>query len=435
MRMKNGESKHSLCPVGQSDTQISLEEISTQFKNFACNLPVIQDLSILSTPVILSSGHTIANRFVVQPLEGGDALKDGSPSLLTYKRYRRYAAGGSGIIWIEAIAVSHCGRGHERMLFLHENNWHSFRDLVRAIRKEAERSCSSSNPYIVLQLHHSGRNGESPVGVHNQSLHEEKVKHHDGLKIMSDFELEQIADTFVSVGKLAKEAGVDAVDVKCCHGYLLNELLGAKTRDGQYGGSYKNRTRLIMEIVQRIIHDVGIDCTVRMDTFSGDVIPYRWGIDDEGNCSLVEPVRFAIDLMNLGVELLNISIGNPFVRSYLSRPYNRDLATPEHPLISIDRLLNHARIIQNAVPQVNVVGSGFTGLSQSGPHVGAGLIKENSLTFLGFGRQSIAYPSLPADVLHTGAVSRQKCCVLCDGCIRLLSEGKASRCIVHDAKP
>jgi len=40
--------------------------------------------------------------------------------------------------------------------------------------------------------------------------------------------------------------------VKCCHGYLLHELLGAKTRSGRYGGSFENRTRFFREAVAAV---------------------------------------------------------------------------------------------------------------------------------------------------------------------------------------
>ena len=48
------------------------------------------------------------------------------------------------------------------------------------------------------------------------------------------------------------EVGFDFVDVKQCHRYLLNELLGARNRPGPYGGSFENRTRLARDIFQAI---------------------------------------------------------------------------------------------------------------------------------------------------------------------------------------
>ena len=43
--------------------------------------------------------------------------------------------------------------------------------------------------------------------------------------------------------RIAFEVGFDAVDMKSCHGYLINELFGCRERQGKYGGSFENRTR------------------------------------------------------------------------------------------------------------------------------------------------------------------------------------------------
>ena len=59
-------------------------------------------------------------------------------------------------------------------------------------------------------------------------------------------------DHYVAAAKLAVEVGFDFLDVKQCHRYLLNELLGARNRPGPYGGSFENRTRLAREIFQAI---------------------------------------------------------------------------------------------------------------------------------------------------------------------------------------
>ena len=51
---------------------------------------------------------------------------------------------------------------------------------------------------------------------------------------------------------LAKEAGFDGVDIKACHRYLMNELLASHTREGRYGGSYENRSRLLLTVIREV---------------------------------------------------------------------------------------------------------------------------------------------------------------------------------------
>ena len=52
---------------------------------------------------------------------------------------------------------------------------------------------------------------------------------------------------YVKAAKLAFEVGFDAVDIKACHGYLISELLACYNRQGRYGGSFENRTRLLLD--------------------------------------------------------------------------------------------------------------------------------------------------------------------------------------------
>src|SRR5207302_788961 len=58
--------------------------------------------------------------------------------------------------------------------------------------------------------------------------------------LVTDDELKRLPEQYAATAKLAAEVGFDFVDVKQCHRYLLNELLGARNRPGPYGGSYEN---------------------------------------------------------------------------------------------------------------------------------------------------------------------------------------------------
>jgi len=73
-------------------------------RELAVDVPFSDDIDILFTSIDIA-GRRVPNRFAVQPMEGRDAGPDGSPGELTFRRYRRFAAGGSGLIWFEATAV------------------------------------------------------------------------------------------------------------------------------------------------------------------------------------------------------------------------------------------------------------------------------------------------------------------------------------------
>src|SRR5215472_12425501 len=73
------------------------------------------DLSPLFRPASIGQ-RTAGNRLVVQPMEGCDGTLDGRPDELTFRRYRRFGAGGAKLIWGEAAAVVEEGRANPRQL-------------------------------------------------------------------------------------------------------------------------------------------------------------------------------------------------------------------------------------------------------------------------------------------------------------------------------
>ena len=108
------------------------------------------------------------------------------------------------------------------------------------------------------------------------------------------------------------EAGFDGVDMKICHSYILSDLMGAFTRPGKYGGSFENRVRAILDIVDGIRKRCGdnLDICVRMNAYDAIPYPYRWGmVQKEGVMApdLAEPIRLLKILRDKGVKIANIS--------------------------------------------------------------------------------------------------------------------------------
>jgi len=83
----------------------SAEGLLAEARRLGLELPYKEDPSILVEEAALA-GRKIPNRLAVLPMEGADADPAGGPSDRTLRRYRRYAAGGAGLIWVEATAVA-----------------------------------------------------------------------------------------------------------------------------------------------------------------------------------------------------------------------------------------------------------------------------------------------------------------------------------------
>ena len=99
----------------------SLEEVRAKAAELNVYLPFAEDTHVLKGEV--SFGNvTLKNRLGNAPMEGADALPDGSPSELTLRRYIREAEGQAGMIWFEAISIVPEGRSSSHQLMLTKDN-------------------------------------------------------------------------------------------------------------------------------------------------------------------------------------------------------------------------------------------------------------------------------------------------------------------------
>lgn len=329
----------------------SKEDIISKASSLGYVLPYLDDISPLLQE-IKAGDFLVQNRIVVQPMEGYDSEADGSPSPLTKRRYLRYAAGGSGMIWYEAVAVAPDGRSNPNQLWLNSNNVSNYASLVKDVTEASSRV--GIKPFQVIQLTHSGRYSkphgkpEPKAGALNPVL--DKTDPY----ILTDIELRKIQDEYVTAAKLADEAGFDAIDIKACHGYLLIDLLAAKGRTGIYGGADPGlRFRFFLETIDRIKKEVpGVIVTTRLnisDRYTGG-----FGVDPDNNPDFSEPFLLVDALKARGIRMINISMGSPYYNPHVTRPYDNPLPgqplPDEHPLEGVIKMINGTSLFQKNTP-------------------------------------------------------------------------------------
>lgn len=403
-------------------------------------LPLTEDVSALLESYGIC-GRTAANRIVFQPMEGADGHPDGSPGELTWRRYRRFARGGPGIIWFEAVAVAPEGRANPRQLFLTAENLDGFSRLVAQMKTDCLRE-NGFEPIVIMQATHSGRYSrphgapEPLIAYHNPLF--EKDHPIDRSRILSDDQLEGLEALYGQSARLARLAGFDGMDVKSCHRYLASELLSAYTRPGRYGGSLHNRSRFLMNAIGAAKAAVpsGFLVTTRLNVYDGFPYPYGFGVSPQGGLSpdLREPLELADRLQGeAGLALVNITCGNPYVNPHVNRPYDAGSYTPdEHPLTGVSRIMICASVIQKAYPSLGVVCSGLSYLRQYSPYLAAGMIRDGSAELAGFGREAFAYPDFPRDLRAGRPMDADRVCVACGQCAARLRAGLETGCVVRD---
>lgn len=419
---------------------LTIEEFHAQNGALSAALPFRASTDILSTPLTVA-GKEIPNRLACQAMEGCDGTADGCPDELTRRRYRRLAEGGAGLIWFEATAVMEEGRANPRQLYITEQTLDAFKRQVAEI-KEAALQKNGYEPLVVMQATHSGRYSKpqgtpAPLIAYNNPLFEgDNPIAAD--RIVTDEYLDRVGEALVEGARLAEAAGFDGVDIKCCHRYLNSELLSAYERAGRYGGSLENRTRLLRESVQGAIQACSSDfiVTSRLNVYDGFAYPLGFGVSPKGGTDFdpTEPIWLIKKLKEYGVDLLNITMGNPYFNPHVNRPYVRGgYEPPEHPITSVKRVLEGTALLKKQVPDMAILCSAISYLGVAAPHVVAAYIEDGGFDLAGFGRTILAYPDFAKDILTTGEMNKNNCCVCCSKCTEIMRKpGGTPGCVVRD---
>lgn len=431
------------------------------------------DSSPLAQP-IRKSGIEIGNRFAVHPMEGWDGTADGRPSELTVRRWRNFGRSGAKLIWGgEAAAVSHEGRANPNQLLVAEHTLDDLARLREELVVEHRRTTGSADGLLVgLQLTHSGRYSRpnrrdrpEPRLLYHHPVLDKRLELPRDYPLLTDAEIRGVIETFHRAARLALKADFDFVDIKHCHGYLGHEFLSAHTREGNYGGSFENRTRFLREVVEGIRAVApGLGIGVRLSAFdmipyqagskppasgnhkpgvpelSESVLPYRWGfgVSEENPLEpdLTETVRFLSLLDDLGIRLVNLSAGSPYYTPHIQRPAlyppSDGYYPPEDPLEGAARQILVTRRLKERFPDLLMVGSGYTYLQDFLPYVAQAVLREGWVDSVGLGRMVLTYPELLWDVLKGNRVDRRRLCRTFSDCTTAPRNGLPSGCYPLD---
>jgi 2,4-dienoyl-CoA reductase-like NADH-dependent reductase (Old Yellow Enzyme family) len=414
--------------------------------------------------------RSVANRFVIQPMEGWDGTADGQPSELTTRRWQNFGRSGAALIWGgEAVAVHADGRANPNQLLLTDRTASAIGTLRTHLLRAASDHGGAPRLVVGLQLTHSGRwsmpepGRRRPRIAFRHPLLDARVGIRDDQATLTDTEIDDLIGCFANAARLAQEEGFDFVDVKHCHGYLLHEFLAARTRTGRFGGlDLDARTHLLRRLIGAV-RDAAprIGIGVRLSIF--DALPHKPdGIDAEGrlgpgvpestplpyDCGfgvdrtvpaqvdLAEPIALVRLLQELRVTLLNVTAGSPYYCPHIQRPAafppSDGYAPPEDPLVGVARLLRAARDLKRAVPGMTVVSTGWSYLQEFVPHVAQACVREGWCDAVGLGRMALSYPEMPADILRGQPLDRKRICRTFSDCTTAPRNGLVSGCYPLD---
>jgi NADPH2 dehydrogenase len=419
-------------------------------------------------------GVRVGNRFCVLPMEGWDGTREGEPSDLTRRRWRRFGASGAKLIWGgEAVAVRHDGRANPNQLMMTQSTepaLAALRELLVASHRERFGSNADGDLYLGLQLTHSGRfarpnvwNRPEPLAAHANPVLDRRFA--GGVSVMSDDEIDRLIDDFIDAARRAYAIGFQFVDIKHCHGYFGHELLSAHDRAGRYGGSLENRARFLFTVADRIRAEVpGLRLGVRLSAI--DSVPFKksadgpgepetpageyhhgFGVMDEtadraredsrGRLDALADSRALLTLMrSRGITWVCLTAGSPYYCPHVVRPALfppiDGYEPPEDPLHGVARQIRMTARLKAEFPDMVFVGSAYTYLQEWLPNVAQYTLRHGMADFVGLGRMMVSYPELAADVLAGRPLTRKLVCRTFSDCTTGPRLGLVSGCYPLD---
>ena len=205
----------------------------------------------------------LANRIVMSPLTRSRAAPGQVPSLLAVDYYRQRAS--AGLIISEGTTVSAQGQGYiDTPGIYNTEQVVAWRRITDAVHAEGGR--------IVAQLWHVGRisnvalqpDGAVPVSSTARPA-SAKTFTRDGFvavsapRALATDEIPAVVASFRRAARNAIDAGFDGVEVHGANGYLIDQFLrdSVNDRNDAYGGPIAHRVRLLTEVMQAIVAEIG----------------------------------------------------------------------------------------------------------------------------------------------------------------------------------
>ena len=265
-------------------------------------------MALLFEPLNIRS-IKLKNRITVSPMCEYSSI-DGFANDWHLVHLGSRAVGGAALIFTEATAVSPEGRitaddlgiwmdDHVEFLkriteFLHEHGAVPGIQLAHAGRK-----ASHLSPWK------SGRPLEKNEGAW-ETFAPSALPYKEGQplpKAMSKNDIKKVVHDFEEAAIRALKAGFKVIEIHAAHGYLINEFLSpiSNKRTDEYGGSFENRIRLLVELVEAVRKIITYDLPLFVRISATDWVDGGWTIEDSIQLSKV--------LRDKSVDLIDCSSG------------------------------------------------------------------------------------------------------------------------------
>ncbi|MDY6990030.1 MAG: FAD-dependent oxidoreductase [Thermodesulfobacteriota bacterium] len=359
-------------------------------------------LEHLFSPIRLGS-MAVKNRLVMPPMSLNFGVdQDGCVTQQHWEYLAARAKGGAGMIVVGGGAVHPSGLDLPRMPRLWSDRF------IEALTKMTEHIHAYDTKFG-MQLLHGGRQAYLSEKVAPSAIPSLAVV--KGLpRELTQEEIRQLVAAYGDAALRCQRAGFDFVEIHGAHGYLITEFLAGNSnlRQDKYGGSFENRTRFLIEIIEDIQTKVGPGYPVGVRINGEDYVEGGWTLEDAKGLAPV--------LEGLGIDWLHVSAG-----VYGSMPVTIPSMYADHGCF-----VHLAEEVKRTV-SIPVIAVGRI----KEPELADGIIGEGRADMVAMGRALLADPELPQKAYEGRLTEIRPCIGCCKGCIARALALEEGTCVVN----
>jgi len=359
-------------------------------------------MSFISKELVIGVKQ-LKNRFIMAPVKTGYGTKTGEVTdrhLQFYKRRNRYL----GAITPEPFYLRPSLRELPVQIGIHND------DMITGLRGLAD-VIHENGSLAIAHLNHPGRMANPNIPGNQYLSSSDQVCATGGKQPMA-MDDESIADAqalFQNAAVRAQEAGYDFIELQFGHGYLIAQFLSenVNNRTDRYGGSWENRLRFGLEVLERIKETISIPVIVRLS--ADEIFPKGLRLDDM--------IRLSVALEQNGADAIHVSSGSvcetpPWYFQHMSIPKGKtwEFAAKIKSKVTIPVI---------AVGQINE------------KHDPEKILKDGLADAVAIGRPLIADPDFVGKVLGDIRSPIRPCACCLEGCIGGIRSGKGLMCVVN----
>ena len=220
-----------------------------------------------------------------------------------------FATGAPGLIMVEATGVVPEGRisigcptieddAHAQAFAPMVDFAHSQGVKMGIQLAHAGRKASTMRPWDTTRMAEIGEGGWQAVSSTDKAF-----EGYPAPRALTVAEIAQLVKEFADAARRAVAVGFDVIEIHAAHGYLLHQFYSPVSNDrtDEYGGSFENRIRFLMEVTAAVRAAIGDQVALFVRISATDWVDEGW--------NLIDSIELAAQLKAAGVDLIDVSSG------------------------------------------------------------------------------------------------------------------------------